>query len=145
MTAGEVAAYLAEQRTVTCASHGPDGWPHLAPLWYVVRGGRIWAWTYAASQKARNLERDPRASLQVESGDTYDQLRGVLLRTTATLHRDVDTVAALGTDIFDRHYGTVSAEVVDMVRRQAAKRVALEFAPTGPTASWDHRKLAGTY
>ena len=88
MTDAEVPAYLAEERTVTCASIGPDGWPHLAPLWYVVRDGRVWAWTYAASQKVRNLERDPRATLQVESGDTYDTLRGVALRTTVTLHRD---------------------------------------------------------
>jgi general stress protein 26 len=146
MTDNEVRAFLAEQRTIICASVGLDGWPHLAPLWYVLRDDRVWAWTYAASQKARNLERDPRASLQAETGESYDQLRGVLLRTTVTLHRDPADVVALGTEIFERYHGMVTAEVVTMVRKQAAKRVGLEFVPAGPTASWDHRKLGtGVY
>ena len=72
----ELAQFLALERTVTCATIGPRGWPHLMPLWYVLReapagepGPRLWAWTYAASQKVRNLERDPRATLQVEAGE----------------------------------------------------------------------------
>ena len=145
MTDDEVRAFLDEQRTVTCAGLGADGWPHLAPLWYVLRDGRIWAWTYASSQKVRNLERDPRATLQVESGGSYDQLRGVTLHTTVTLHREPELVAALGSEIFSRYHGVLTAEVETMVRKQAAKRVGLEFVPVGPPASWDHRKLAGAY
>ena len=61
MTAEEALAFLDEQRTVICATIGHDGWPHLMPLWYVVRDGELWAWTYAKSQKTKNLERDPRA------------------------------------------------------------------------------------
>ncbi len=69
MTADEVAEFLDRQRVVICATIGPRGWPHLMPLWYVVRAGDIWAWTYAKSQKARNLERDRRATLQIEDGE----------------------------------------------------------------------------
>jgi len=69
MSPEEVAAFLEEERTVTIATVGRDGWPHLMPLWYVPRGGTLYAWTYAASQKVRNLERDPRCTLQVEAGD----------------------------------------------------------------------------
>jgi general stress protein 26 len=146
MTDDEVQAFLAEQRTIICASLGPDGWPHLAPLWHVLRGGRVWAWTYAASQKVRNLERDPRASLQAEAGESYDQLRGVLLRTTVTLHRATEDLEDLGAEIFQRHHGGLTAEVMTMVRKQAAKRVGLEFVPAAPPATWDHRKLAaGVY
>jgi PPOX class probable F420-dependent enzyme len=148
MTDGEVLAFLDEQRTVTCASNGPDGWPHLAPLWFVLRSGRVWAWTYAASQKVRNLERDPRATLQVEAGESYDQLRGVLLRTEAALHRDRSAVAELGADLFRRYGGTgeLAPAVEELIRGQAAKRVGLEFVEVGARASWDHRKLpAGVY
>ncbi len=81
MTDDEVLEFLDQQRVLVCATLGQDGWPHLAPLWYVLRGGTVWAWTYAKSQKVRNLERDPRASVQVEAGEDYAQLRGVLLRT----------------------------------------------------------------
>ena len=48
----------------------------------------MWAWTYAASQKVRNLERDPRATLQVETGEEYQELRGVMMKTDVELVRD---------------------------------------------------------
>lgn len=169
MSPVEVQRFLAEQRTLTCATHGPHGWPHLMPLWYVVRkaedgGPQMWSWTYAASQKVRNLERDPRASVQVEAGGTYDQLRGVMLECDVILHRDFDTVHALGSEIFARYAGpprtpsasepdpavdpaglpTLDPQVAAMVRDQAAKRVALQFVQRR-CASWDHRKLRGIY
>jgi general stress protein 26 len=151
MSDDEVRALLDEERVMTCATFGPRGWPHLMPLWYVVRGDdparpALWAWTFAKSQKARNLERDPRATLQVEAGrDRYDQLRGVMLETEAVLHRDTDEVARLGLEIFARYGGgEVSDAVREMVLGQAPKRVGLEFVERR-RATWDHRKLGGTY
>ena len=92
MSAEEAEAFLAKEMTVTCATNGRDGFPHLMPLWYVLRDGRIWAWTYAKSQKVKNLEREPRATLQVETGLDYAELRGVMLRCDVEIHRDVDVV-----------------------------------------------------
>jgi hypothetical protein len=145
MTAAEQAAFLAEQRTVICATNGVAGWPHLMPLWYVVRGQDIWAWTYGRSQKVRNLERDARTTLQVETGDSYDQLRGLMIEAETTIHRDLDVVAALGSELAERYGGgSLAPEAMDAIRAQAAKRVALQFVATR-TATWDHRKLAGAY
>jgi PPOX class probable F420-dependent enzyme len=145
MSDEEAAAFLDEQRTVICATNGHDGWPHLMPLWYVVRDGRLWSWTYAKAQKTRNLERDPRASLQVEAGEEYDQLRGVLLRCETTIHRQPDDVARLGLEIFARYTAPgLSDDVREMVHKQATKRVGLEFVERS-RATWDHRKLAGVY
>ena len=140
MSSEEVAAFLAAERVVTCATLGRDGWPHLMPLWYVVRDGELWSWTYAKSQKVRNLERDRRCTLQVEAGDRYDQLRGVMMKSEAVIHRE--QVLELGVEIFERYTGgPVDPEAL---RGQAAKRVGLRFVPCR-VASWDHRKLAGTY
>lgn len=153
MTDAEVDAFLDEERTLTCATHGPRGWPHLMPLWFVVRDGRIWAWTFAKSQKALNLDRDPRATVQVEAGEQYDQLRGVMLECDVVVHRDLELVADVGETILRRYApdGGLSAdaplpdEAAAMVRAQAAKRVAFEFVERR-RASWDHRKLeSGVY
>jgi PPOX class probable F420-dependent enzyme len=145
MTADEAQGFLDEQRTVICATNGRDGWPHLMPLWYVVRDGTLWSWTYAKSQKTRNLERDPRASLQVEAGEQYDQLRGILLRCDVTIHRETADVAQLGLEIFARYTGAdLPDETRAMVQAQAPKRVAFEFVERS-RATWDHRKLAGVY
>jgi hypothetical protein len=159
MSDAEVVAFLAEERTVTCATFGPRGWPHLMPLWYVLReprdgapGPRVWAWTYASSQKVRNVERDPRATLQVEAGESYEELRGVTLECDVSVHREIESVAALGREIFRRYASPrgqrpvdeLPAEVGAMVERQAAKRVGLEFIERH-RATWDHRKLGGVY
>jgi general stress protein 26 len=145
MSEAEVSAFLEEQRVVTCATRGQRGWPHVMPLWYVLRGGEIWAWTYAKSQKARNLERDDRATLAFETGERYEELRGVMVEAHTVIHRDHETVVALGREILER-YGTpaVGEPVMNIVRAQAAKRVGLQFV-VARIASWDHRKLGGTY
>lgn len=141
MTPDEVGAFLEEERTVVCATIGKDGFPHLMPLWFVVRGDELWSWTFAKSQKVRNLERDARATLQVEAGLTYPELRGVMLKTDVTIHRDTDDVAALGREIFTRYGGGVlSDDVRAMVAAQAPKRVGLQFTERS-RATWDHRKL----
>ena len=146
MDEDEVLAFLDEERVMTCATFGPRGWPHLMPLWYVVRDRRLWAWTFAKAQKTKNLERDPRATLQVEAGrDVYPELRGVMFETEVTIHRDVDLVTDLGLEIFGRYGdGTDAAEYRDMVKAQAAKRVGLEFVEQ-TRATWDHRKLGNVY
>ena len=149
MSDAEVLAFLDEERVMTCATQGPRGFPHLMPLWYVVRDGRLWAWTFAKSQKVRNLERDPRATVQIEAGrDQYHLLRGVMLETEVTLHRDTDAVADLGLEIFRRYSGAADGTLADdvraMVLQQAAKRVGLEFVERR-RASWDHRKLGNVY
>lgn len=142
MSAEEAGAFLCDERTVICATNGSDGFPHLMPLWYVVRDGELWSWTFAKSQKVRNLERDPRATLQVEAGAEYRELRGVMLKADVTIHRDSDRVAELGLKIFERYTGGLTDDVRAMVHAQAPKRVALQFAERA-RATWDHRKLEG--
>ncbi len=141
----ELAAFLDEQRTVIVATNGSDGWPHLMPLWYVVRDGTIWSWTYGKSQKIRNIERDPHVTLQIEDGERYEELRGVMIKATAKLHTNLDVVSDLGTEIFTRYTATAAGEgFEEIVAIQAPKRTAIEFTAE-TTVSWDHRKLGGTY
>lgn len=152
MTDAEVAAFLDEERTVICATIGQDGFAHLMPLWYVMRADDVWSWTFAKSQKVRNLERDPRATLQVEAGSEYSELRGVMLKCDVTVHRGTERVAELGRELFMRYReggpdapGELDQAVREMVLAQAPKRVALQFRVRS-RATWDHRKLAaGVY
>ena len=138
---------LESERVVVVASHGVRGWPHLMPLWYVVRDGRIWVWTYAKSQKVRNLERDARATLLVETGHEYGELRGVQIEAEATIHRDFDTVLGFAKELTIRYaegIESVEGDAVEGLKTQTPKRVAISFEPVR-VASWDHRKLGGTY
>lgn len=149
MSAAELAAFLDEERTVICATQGQDGFPHLMPLWYVMRDTDVWAWTFAKSQKVRNLERAPRATLQVEAGSAYTELRGAMLKCDVTLQRAAERVAECGAALFERYRGVAPGQLdkptLEMIERQAPKRVVLQFSPCS-TVTWDHRKLpAGVY
>lgn len=143
MSDDEVRAYLESQKTVVVATIGPSGRPHLMPLWFVADGLELRGWTFAKSQKAKNLERDPRATLQVEDGVEYQELRGVMLECDVELIRDVEKVGDIGADLVERYAGG-GDEAKAAFRQQAPKRVGMRFIPTR-VVSWDHRKLAGLY
>ncbi len=147
MTDEERHAFLDEQRIVQVTTLGPHGRPHLMPLWYVPDGDDLFGWTYAKSQKTKNLERDPRATIGIDTGVDYQELRGVMMECDVDIERDPEKVAdGYGLPLFRRYGpgGELPPEVRDMVLAQAPKRVGLRFRPTR-TVTWDHRKLGGTY
>jgi PPOX class probable F420-dependent enzyme len=148
MSDEEVRAFVAEQMVMQCATVGPRGMPHMVPLWYVPDGVELIGWTYAKSQKAKNLEREPRATIGIEDGVRYEELRGVMFECDVEVERDPEKVADYGLALFARYgpgaEGEVPDEVREMVLQQAQKRVGLRFVPTR-TVSYDHRKLGGVY
>jgi PPOX class probable F420-dependent enzyme len=144
MSAEEVRAFLGEKMVMQCATVGPHGRPHMVPLWFVGDASELRGWTYAKSQKARNLERDPRATVGLEDGVQYHELRGVTFECDVRLSRDPQEVEHFGLELFDRYAGELNDEIRAMVAAQATKRVGLTFHPTR-TVSWDHRKLGDVY
>jgi PPOX class probable F420-dependent enzyme len=135
------------ERVAIVSSLGPRGWPHSIPMWFVPRDGEIWIWTYAKSQKVRNLERDPRATALIETGHEYGELRGVMIEAEAEIHRDVGNVLSFAEELTLRYaegISSVEGDAKAALEAQAPKRVAIHFKPVR-TASWDHRKLGGTY
>src|SRR6266699_2128900 len=107
---------------------------------YLADGDQIVCWTYAKSQKVRNLERDPRATLQVEAGNSYGELRGVMLECDVAIERDPERVLDVGIALATHHSGQPDEQTRTGIAQQAPKRVVLRFTPTR-IASWDHRKL----
>jgi len=148
MTDEEIAAFLDEERVAIATTMGPRGWPHSMPLWYLVRDGNIFTWTFRKAQKVKNLERDPKATILVEAGyDRYDQLRGVMFECETVIHDDLEAVIDFATGMTSRYVpggGEPSPEAIEAYRAQAPKRVVVEFIPVH-TISWDHRKLGGGY
>ncbi|MFC5749831.1 pyridoxamine 5'-phosphate oxidase family protein [Actinomadura rugatobispora] len=150
MTDEEIEGFLADGRVVTCATVGPAGRPHLLPLWYVPDGLDVLCWTYRSSQKTANLRRLAEATLQVEDGERYEDLRGVMMECGVKIVEDADAVAEVGLAVARRYTpglapgDPVPPELERAAAQQAVKRVALRFSPTR-IVSWDHRKLGGVY
>ena len=147
LTDEEQSELIENERVVVVSTLGPRGWPHVMPLWYVPREGEIWIWTYAKSQKVKNLERDPRATLLIETGTEYNELRGVQIEAEAELIRDTEQVVEFAKELTVRYtegIDSVEGDAAAGLQAQAPKRVAIHFHPNR-VATWDHRKLGGTY
>jgi PPOX class probable F420-dependent enzyme len=143
----ELRELLEAERIAIVSSIGPRGWPHSMPMWFVPRQGEVWIWTYAKSQKVRNLERDPRATVLVETGHDYGELRGAMIEAEAEIHRDPETVLGFAEELTLRYakgISSVGGDARAALEAQAPKRVAIHFKPLR-TATWDHRKLGGGY
>ena len=140
MTASEADALLAGSRKLQLATLNPDGTPHLVTMFYVMQDGQIAFWTYWASQKARNLARDPRVTCLVETGEDYFELRGVQVVGAVRCISDPDGVLGIGRLIAARMDDVPADAVEEYVTHAARKRYGYIVEPSR-TVSWDHRKL----
>jgi PPOX class probable F420-dependent enzyme len=137
---GEITEFVATSRTATMATLGADGQPHLVAMWYAVIDGQLWFETKAKSQKAVNLRRDSRISVLIESGQTYDSLKGVSFEGRGVIADDADALWKVGVSIWERYTGPYSEEMRPFVEIMLNKRVAVRV-DVDRTRSWDHAKL----
>lgn len=146
MNAEEIDHYLASARTMILSTIGPDGVPDPVGMWFVLRDGDIWMRTYASSQKARNVERDPRVAILVEDGDSYTELRGVQISGTLEISRDEDLICEIAAELLVKYEGLAREHVSaarEAYRAKAPKQVAMRLVPIR-TVSWDHRKMVSS-
>ena len=144
MTDEEIQAFLREEHTLQVATIDHDGYPHLVAMWFTLLNNDIVFWTYAKSQKAVNLRRDPRLTCLAETGEQYNELRGVQIKGQAQIIDDPAEVQRIGELIYTRYTGTLTDQTRAMVAAQAPKRIVVIVKPV-ETVSWDHRKLGGGY
>lgn len=140
LTDEEIAEFVARSRTATMATIGADGQPHLVAMWFALIDGQLWFETKAKSQKAVNLRRDGRISVLIESGDTYDTLKGVSFEGQGVIVDDADALWQVGVSIWERYTGPYTEEMRPFVEIMLNKRVAVRVDVVR-TRSWDHRKL----
>jgi PPOX class probable F420-dependent enzyme len=148
MTDDEVTEYLNGRHTMNIATFGPDGNIHLVAMWYGFHGDNPAFETFAKSQKVKNLQRDPRITVLVETGESYDQLMGVEIVGRAIIHDDPEVLMGVAKNVVRRYFieddDTPESDVEAIAVGLANKRVAIEIVPE-KVVSWDHKKLGGTY
>jgi uncharacterized protein len=62
---GETIAFLESHGTAVLGTEQTDGSVHMVPLWYLFEDNRFYIETQAATQKVRNIQRRPRATVLV--------------------------------------------------------------------------------
>lgn len=147
----ELAAFLETCHTLQVSTIDQDGYPHIAPMWYVVEDGKIVFRSFTKSQKIVNLTRNPKIGVLLETGLAYSELRGAMIRGTATLIDDPAYVLGIYGKLAAK-YPMVGDEPTHLdpealeaaFGRFAPKNTAVVVEPV-KIASWDHTKLGGAY
>ena len=78
----------------------PDGSPHTVPVWVGLEGERVAFFTQEGSQKAKNLERDPRCAISITDGENPYRSARVRRR------------------VADKLSGEAALEVIDRIARR---------------------------
>ena len=124
--------------------------PHSVAVFYRydVEQERIVLWTSRERAWAQHLIRDPRVSLLIESGEVYNELRGVVIYGTAELVRETEDVVEILMKVNRRSIDGMQDANADQIRAAvsgtAPKRTGIRIKPER-IVSWDHRKLGGVY
>lgn len=145
LTQDELTDFLTMSRTAILVTNGPDGFPDPVAMWYAVEpGGTLWMTSYARAQKVVNIQRDSRASILIEDGERYLELRGAQLSGRVELVDDKDHLVAMAIELAAKYEGVhpqYTQTDLELIRERMAKRIGLRFH-VERTASWDHRKMA---
>jgi nitroimidazol reductase NimA-like FMN-containing flavoprotein (pyridoxamine 5'-phosphate oxidase superfamily) len=135
LTREELEGFLASQRTVRVATVGPEGTPHVVPLWFVWVQGTMYLNSTLGNPTVENMLRTGRASAVVDDGTAYDELRGVVL-TGMVERADDDPRLPEADRLWSEKYMGGSPTPY----RRWKDRVWLRLRPE-QTASWDFRKI----
>ncbi len=145
LTEEEQRQFLDEGWTLQVASIGPKGYPHLVAMWYVVVDGMVHFTTFRKSQKVLNLKRDPKITVMLESGKTYNELKGLVIEGEAEIVDDLQTTARIMSLVGNKYQGMpIPTDTPESVSPMAQKRVTIRVKPVN-VYSWDHKKLGGRY
>ena len=138
----EQTAFFRERKKAALATIDKDGFPHVVAMNYVARDGAFYMTSYGKAQKVLNVRRNPKVALMVETGDSYAELRGVMIRGHCEVLDDPDAVKAAFASRADAQENP--SPVQPGAVASAPKRVVLKIVPE-KVISWDHRKLGGKY
>lgn len=139
MDEAERDAFLAQARTCRVATVSVDG-PHLTPLWFVWDGSALWFSSIVRSRRWRDLERDPRVAVVVDSGHEFTELHGVELRGVVEPVGDVPRAGGPDPRLTEPESLFARKYIGDDVMHHDGRHGWLRLVPA-EIVSWDFRKM----
>ena len=96
MTDQEVQAFLdTKPGWIILSTIGPNGYPHSVPIGYFRLGDDIYLGCRDGTQKVKNITRNPKVSLTLESGSSRQDIKGVLIQGDAVVYTDPENALRL--------------------------------------------------
>src|SRR5260370_40711012 len=95
LTPTELTEFFAQPHKAALATVDKDGFPHVVAMGYMAKDGAIYMTPYGKAQKVMNIRRNPKVGVMIETGKTYADFVGVLLRGTCEIIEEPEAVARM--------------------------------------------------
>jgi nitroimidazol reductase NimA-like FMN-containing flavoprotein (pyridoxamine 5'-phosphate oxidase superfamily) len=134
--------FLNKNLKAALATIDKNGFPHVVAMNYFYVDGAIYMTSFGKAQKVVNIRRNPKVGVMVETGRTYGDLQGVMIRGHCEIIEEPERVRESMRAMRGRQ--GPQATVPRDASTSMPKRVVLKIVPEKVT-SWDHTKLGGRY
>lgn len=129
----ELNELLTHAHTLRAGTVSPDGWPHVAPLWFLWLDGAVWVNSLRRSRRSRDLAAGSRVAVCIDEGEEYLQLRGAVLYGTFEEAVDGGELARVRAAYGQKYWHGASVP-------ELRSHVWLRLRPD-KVVSWDFRKI----
>ena len=99
--------YLKTQKILRLSTIDKNNFPHITPVWYMYRGGKIYIGTHTKSQKIKNLKKNNRVSFCVDVGVNAPNIYGVMGQGIANIILDMPKVKIIAKKILRKYFKTL--------------------------------------
>ena len=102
--------FLKSQKVLRLATIGKNKTPHIAPVWYLFSGKKIYIGTNTKTIKAKNVKSNKRASFCVDVGVNAPNIYGVMGQGDANLILENNKVKTIAKKILLRYFKTLKSK-----------------------------------
>jgi nitroimidazol reductase NimA-like FMN-containing flavoprotein (pyridoxamine 5'-phosphate oxidase superfamily) len=121
------------------ATSNRDGSPHVVPVWFIHRNGRVYVPSPARSLKARNVAERPAVSVVIDSYGGVLDAKGILMEGRAELLRGA-TSARLNLLAHEKYAGKSRVKRREWKEFMAEDDSTIAITPV-KTRTWDFSRL----
>ena len=102
--------FLKSQKVLRLATIDKNKTPHIAPVWYLYSGKKIYIGTNTKTQKAKNVKTHKRVAFFVDVGFNAPNIYGVMGQGDANLILENDKVKTIAKKILLRYFKTLKSK-----------------------------------
>ena len=99
--------FLKTQKILRLATVDQKGTPHIVPVWYLYSGKKFYVGTNTRTQKIKNIKKNKRVSLCIDTGIHSPKIYGVMTKGVAELILEKNQISKITKKILRRYFKTL--------------------------------------
>ena len=133
--AGSQDEFLSTQKILHLGTVGPDGTPHVVPVWYMYESGTLHIGTNTRTKKARNIMKNKRVSFCVDTGVNAPDICGVMGQGDARLICGKE-IKAVAERILARYYDSIENPAAQKLLKDTDCIIEISPDSSNSTTMW---------